>query len=86
MIIRPLGMMHYLYYLSLNRSGSGFGDIVLDDLNCVGNETSLLSCQHAGLGINDCQHEEDAGTYSYKYKKALEHVYNIILQKNALVA
>ncbi|XP_038582841.1 scavenger receptor cysteine-rich type 1 protein M130-like [Micropterus salmoides] len=40
--------------------GQGHGDIWLDDVNCVGNETSLLHCQHPTLGENNCGHGEDA--------------------------
>ena len=39
--------------------GSGTGQIWLDDLRCSGNETSLLSCPHSGLGIHNCDHIQD---------------------------
>ncbi|KAI3363757.1 hypothetical protein L3Q82_001371 [Scortum barcoo] len=41
--------------------GQGQGDIWLDDVGCVGNETSLLHCRHPTLGENNCGHGEDAG-------------------------
>lgn len=41
--------------------GQGQGDIWLDDVRCVGNESSLLHCQHPALGENNCGHDEDAG-------------------------
>ncbi|XP_019947587.2 scavenger receptor cysteine-rich type 1 protein M130-like isoform X1 [Paralichthys olivaceus] len=41
--------------------GKGHGDIWLDDVKCIGNETSLFHCQHPSLGDNNCGHEEDAG-------------------------
>ena len=28
--------------------------ICLDDLQCIGNETSLLLCEHEDTGIHDC--------------------------------
>uniref|UniRef100_A0A3B5ANM0 Soluble scavenger receptor cysteine-rich domain-containing protein SSC5D n=1 Tax=Stegastes partitus TaxID=144197 RepID=A0A3B5ANM0_9TELE len=41
--------------------GEGQGTIWLDDVNCVGNETSLLHCQRPSFGENNCGHSEDAG-------------------------
>ncbi|PFX14302.1 Deleted in malignant brain tumors 1 protein [Stylophora pistillata] len=41
--------------------GRGTGQIWLDDVNCVGNETSLAQCSHGGLGVHNCGHEKDAG-------------------------
>ncbi|XP_047429618.1 deleted in malignant brain tumors 1 protein-like [Mugil cephalus] len=41
--------------------GQGQGSIWLDDVNCFGNETSLLRCRHPSLGENNCGHGEDAG-------------------------
>ncbi|XP_034435759.1 scavenger receptor cysteine-rich type 1 protein M130-like [Hippoglossus hippoglossus] len=41
--------------------GPGHGEIWLDDVKCIGNETSLFHCQHASVGENNCGHEEDAG-------------------------
>ena len=41
--------------------GGGRGPIFLDEVSCDGTESSLLSCAKNGLGINDCDHTEDAG-------------------------
>ena len=40
--------------------GQGTGGIILDDLGCSGNETSLYSCRHRGLYVHNCRHREDA--------------------------
>ena len=39
--------------------GSGDGDIFLDDVECLGNETNLFNCSQRS-GSHDCTHDEDA--------------------------
>ena len=41
--------------------GQGTGQILLDNLGCIGTETRLVDCPHNGIGIENCVHAEDAG-------------------------
>ena len=37
------------------------GPILLDDVACVGTESSLFECSHNGIGNHNCLRFEDAG-------------------------
>lgn len=39
----------------------GSGEIWMDEVSCVGTESSLLNCPREAWGVNDCSHGEDAG-------------------------
>lgn len=41
--------------------GQGTGNIYLDNVVCVGNETSLINCKHQGWNGHNCHHFEDVG-------------------------
>ena len=41
--------------------GGGTIPILLDNVNCIGTESTLLDCQNHEIGINYCGHHEDAG-------------------------
>lgn len=43
--------------------GQGSGDILLDNLGCDGTEAELIQCSHNGLGVENCNHFEDAGVF-----------------------
>jgi len=42
-----------------NEYEAGIGEIWLDDVECVGTETDLANCRHAGWKQHDCGHHED---------------------------
>ena len=41
--------------------GEGSGPIFYDNVACNGTETHLANCSHPGIGIDNCDHSEDAG-------------------------
>ncbi|XP_077989453.1 scavenger receptor cysteine-rich domain-containing protein DMBT1-like [Glandiceps talaboti] len=41
--------------------GQGSGQILLDEVVCAGNESSIFQCKHVGWKSSDCRHSEDAG-------------------------
>ena len=41
--------------------GQGTGAILLEEVNCTGNETRLVDCHSNQLGVHNCSHFEDAG-------------------------
>ena len=47
------------------RCGSGSGEIWLDDVRCVGNESALTECPNRGWGNHNCRHHEDSACRCY---------------------
>ena len=46
---------------NLPHFGPGAGFILLDDVDCTGNEANLTQCRHNGLAVHNCVPSEDAG-------------------------
>ncbi|XP_030851601.1 deleted in malignant brain tumors 1 protein-like [Strongylocentrotus purpuratus] len=42
------------------RFGKGSGSIFLDEVQCQGTETDIERCDHDGIGVHNCAHNEDA--------------------------
>ena len=45
--------------------GAGSGKILLDDVGCRGTEDALAECYHQGIGVNNCEHDSDAGVICF---------------------
>ena len=60
-VCRQLGYEGALTALRGAEFGQGTGQIWLDDVRCVGDETSISECRHGGWGVHNCGHSEDAG-------------------------
>ena len=60
-VCRSLGLKEAISAPTLATFGRGSGEIWLDEVECGGDETSLVDCQHDGWGQNNCGHGEDAG-------------------------
>ena len=45
----------------LHSIAGGSGTILLDDLDCTGDEFTLLHCSHRPVGQHDCSHGDDVG-------------------------
>ncbi|MBN3319508.1 DMBT1 protein, partial [Atractosteus spatula] len=59
-VCRELGCGRAVSALQYAAFGQGTGLIFLDNVNCIGNESSLLNCSYPGIGVHDCSHYEDA--------------------------
>ncbi|XP_073541369.1 scavenger receptor cysteine-rich domain-containing protein DMBT1-like isoform X2 [Phyllobates terribilis] len=60
-VCRQLGCGYATSAPGMARFGEGQGPIMLDDMQCVGNEATLSHCSHLGIKKHNCAHSEDAG-------------------------
>ncbi|NXF81024.1 NETR protein, partial [Sclerurus mexicanus] len=60
-VCRQLGLSGNPKALSWAHYGQGSGPILLDEVQCSGNELSLDQCKKSDWGQQNCDHIEDAG-------------------------
>ena len=60
-VCRMLGLPQATAATKGQSFGKGTGPIWMDNVQCFGNESSLLYCKRADLGVKDCAHLEDSG-------------------------
>ncbi|NXT26494.1 HIPL1 protein, partial [Syrrhaptes paradoxus] len=70
-VCRQLGFPYVVRATKKAESGEGTSlRILLDDVQCSGQEKTLLECAHADIGTHNCSHEEDAGVVCSKEEVA----------------
>jgi len=60
-----------------NRYGPGTGVIVMDNVQCIGHETSITDCPHTGVLGHNCRHSEDVSVSCGTSPVHFGNVYNI---------
>ncbi|XP_077112090.1 uncharacterized protein LOC143767565 [Ranitomeya variabilis] len=60
-VCRQLNCGQALALIGSAAFGQGQGVIVLDDVQCTGNEQHVWDCLHQPFTVNNCGHNEDAG-------------------------
>ena len=59
-VCRQLGYSSALTAKGKASFGTGIGKIWLDNVQCLGSESSIDMCRSRGWGVHDCGHDEDA--------------------------
>ena len=59
-VCRQLGYSSAVSAPHSARFGQGSGKIWLNDVECEGNESSIVNCRHRPWGVHNCGHLEDA--------------------------
>ena len=82
---RMLGYSHAVKATTKGLFGFGTGPILLDDVQCDGNDISLATCNHKDWLANNCDHDEDAGVVCFTNKSGthVQYNFNVVLLFNS---
>ena len=56
-----LNTLYFIDTVGIELFSGDSGPILLDEVQCTGNENILSECPHAEISNHDCTHFEDAG-------------------------
>ena len=56
-----MNTLHIFTDAYVKQFGEGSGQILLDDVECMGNENHLSQCPHNDIGVHNCMHFQDIG-------------------------
>ena len=67
-VCRSLGFIDGAISRSISRFGPGSGEILLNNVACLGTESRLQDCDHYSRGLENCNHLKDAGVFCFSGK------------------
>jgi nitrate reductase beta subunit len=53
--------------------GQGSGPILLDQVQCFGNESNIFDCPQNDIGMHNCIHDQDAGVTCTARESSILH-------------
>ena len=80
-VCRQLGYPDAVAALISAHYGKGTIPILLDNVSCTGDESSLITCGHNGIGIHDCRHSEDVAVECWGKPSCTRLIKKLKIQK-----